>query len=393
MGNCQHYSTEEIVNFIEEQRESFLNDLRRLVEIDSNSYDKEGVNKVNNRLEMHLKEIGFDVQRFSHQKFGDDLVAVLEGDGSKHILLLGHSDTVFPRGTAAERPMIMQENKVMGPGVCDMKGGLLTGIFAVAALRHIKFNDFKRITFLCVSDEEIDEPHSDELIRKMSRQVDVALTLEAARANGDIVVSRKGVRWFTIEAFGKASHAGVEPEKGRNAILALSKQIVAIDKLNGFRPDVTLNVGVIEGGSAPNVVPDYAHMRVDLRAFTEEDLQVSINAMKEKLGKETVPGVRVTVKQEGPGDPVMPRTLQVMELEKLAQEAACELGFEVKGAQTGGGSDANLVAAEGVPVLDGLGPIGGLDHSPDEYIELSSIVPRTALLTKLIIAIAERING
>ena len=379
-----------IVSFLEERRDAYLADLRALVGIDSNSYDQEGVNRVNDWLENRLNGLGCEVERFPYEGFGDDLLAVLCGTGAKHILLLGHSDTVFPRGTAAKRPMSIQGDRILGPGTCDMKGGLLAGVYALEALRVMEFNSFGRITFLCVSDEEIEVAHSDGLIRTMSRQADAALTLEAARANGDIVTARKGLRWYSIEAFGRAAHAGVEPEKGRNAILALAHHVVALHKLNDLRPGATVNAGVIEGGSAPNVVPEYARVRVDLRAFSEEDLRVLIDAVEGQVHQEIVPDVRVTMMQEGPGDPAMPYTSKAAALEKLAKKTARELGFEVKGARTGGASDANLVAAEGTPVLDGLGPIGGLDHSPKEYIELSSVVPRTALLAGLIMAITEK---
>jgi glutamate carboxypeptidase len=199
------------------------------------------------------------------------------------------------------------------------------------------------------------------------------------------------VCWYIVEAFGKSAHAGVEPEKGRNAIVALAHKVIALDRLNGLKPDMTVNTGCIEGGSAPNVVPDYAKIRVDLRIFSKDDLQEFEDAFREQLAKTEIPGVKVAFRaEEGSYCPPMERTPAVAQLEELVQKAARELGFEVKGASTGGASDASFAAAEGTPVLDGLGPIGGLDHSPDEYIELSSIVPRTALLAKLITAISQR---
>ncbi len=382
--------SEPIVSRLEGRLETFLDELRTLTGIDSGSFDKAGVNRVNDWLESRLCALGFSVERLPQEEYGDNLVATLDGRGRGHILLLGHSDTVYARGTAAERPMTIQGDKILGPGTCDMKAGLLAGIYAVETLCQLGLDDFGRLTFLCVSDEEVEDRRSLDLIRQMGRQAGAALTLEAARPNGDIVTARKGVSWYVIEAFGRMAHAGVEPEKGRNAILALAHHILALQELNNFRPGVTVNVGFIQGGTVPNNVPEYAVMKVDIRAFSVADFEATLAAIRAQLQKETVPGVRYRLTREGTDHPPMPRTPEVAALEALAREQARELGFEVKGVATGGASDASLVAAEGVPVLDGLGPVGGLDHSPDEYIELSSIVPRTALLAKLIMAIAHR---
>jgi glutamate carboxypeptidase len=195
------------------------------------------------------------------------------------------------------------------------------------------------------------------------------------------VTARKTVRWCTLEAFGKAAHAGVEPEKGRNAILALARHLDVLDRLNGLRPGVTVNVGVIEGGRQPNVVPDYAKAGLDLRAWRNADMADLLAAIQAQLETPTVADVRMAfAAPTSSGMPAMERTPQVIALETLTQQVAAALGFRVNGAATGGASDASFVAAEGTPVLDGLGPIGGLDHGPDEYIEVESIVPRTALL-------------
>ncbi len=383
---------EPIVVFLEEKLDDYLDDLRSLVSIDSASYNQAGVNAANDWLEHRLMTMGFTVQRHPHAKFGDDLVARLPGTGQARILLLGHSDTVFPSGTAVERPMTIHGDKVLGPGTCDMKAGLLTGIYALEVLRAIGFEDFKSISYLCVSDEEIGgERHSRPLIRSEARKADVALTLEAARENGDIVSSLKGFCRYVVEAFGKSAHSGVEPEKGHNAIVALAHQIIGLKTLNGLKPGMTVNTGYVEGGSAPNVVPDYARIRVDLRAHSKNDMEEFEDAFRAQLANTELPGVKLAFRaEEGSFCPPMERTHAVEELEKLAREAAQELGFEVNGSTTGGVSDANIAADEGIPVLDGLGPIGGLDHSPDEYIELTSIVPRTSLLAKLILAISQR---
>lgn len=387
-------TTSAIFTLLENQLQTYLEDLRTLVSIDSGSYHQAGVNAVNDWLETRLAGLGFAVERQPHPELGDNLLGIRRGSGRGKIVLLGHSDTVYPPGTAVQRPMVIQGDKILGPGACDMKAGLLNGIYALEALQAIGFDAYETLYYLAVPDEEIGTRHSIPLIRATGRQADAVLTLESARENGDIVTARKMMGFYQIEAFGRAAHAGVEPEKGSNAILALAHHMLALDKLNGLRPGVTVNIGTIEGGSLPNIVPDYAKMRLDLRTFSAADMQILIEAIQAQLGKPTIPGV--TVKAALEKDSVMPameRTPAVMALEKLAQQAARELGFEIKGASTGGAADGGFAAAEGAPVLDGLGPVGGRDHSPDEYINLSSIVPRTALLAKLIMAITKHKNS
>jgi glutamate carboxypeptidase len=370
--------------FLQRRLDDYLTDLRILVSIDSGSEHKAGVDAINDWLAARLTALGCTVERHPQPNLGDNLLATLRGHGRGRIMLLGHSDTVYPVGIAAQRPMTIQEDKILGPGTCDMKAGLLSGLYALEALQHIDFADFEAIHYLCVSDEESHPRPSIPLIRETARQADAVLTLEAARANGDVVTARKGVRWYTLEAFGQAAHAGVEPEKGRSATLALVKQLAELDQFNSWRDGVTVNIGVIEGGTLPNVVANYAKARLDLRAWTDEEMEQLAQIIERQFAASPLPGVslKMTV-EDGSVTPAMPYTPAVAQLELLAREAAQSLDFDLRGARTGGSSDAAFAAAEGIPVLDGLGPIGGLDHSPNEYIELSSIVPRTALLAKL----------
>lgn len=376
--------TTEILTFLQEHLNEYLSDLRTLTAIDSGTLHKPGVDAVQCWLQERLQAMGFQVERIAQVHLGDNLFARREGEGGKRILLLGHADTVFPVGTAAQRPMQIDGNLVRGPGVCDMKGGLLAGIYAVRALDALGFRKYDALQFLIVSDEEIHDRRSIPLIRQVAKASDVAFTLEAARANGDIVTARKTALWCTVHVRGKAAHAGVEPEKGRNAILALIRHLLEIDKLNGFRPGITVNIGRIEGGTQPNVVAEEARAELDLRAWRNAEIREALDAIRAQLARPTLEGTTATldVNLES-AMPAMEHTPAVAALETLAQQIAQRLGFTVKGASTGGASDASFVAAEGVPVLDGLGPIGGLDHSPDEYIELDSIVPRTALLALL----------
>ncbi len=380
-----------IVAYLHEHLPDYLRDLELLVNQDSGSDDKAGVDAVNDWLAHRLASMGFTVTRHRQERHGDDLVARRHGQGSARIMLLGHADTVFPRGTTAERPMTIDGDLVLGPGTCDMKAGLLTGLYAVAALDHVGWDNVGTLSYVVVSDEEIAERHSIPLLMAEGPGHDAILTLEAARENGDIVTARKAVRWYTVEARGKSSHAGVEPEKGRSAVLALAHLIVQADGLNDLARGLTVNPGEIRGGGNPSVVVDRASVRFDLRAWSTADLDALAGRLRALVDTEWVPGVTMTMALEPGSDcPAMERTPGVAALEELAIAIARELGFPLRGAATGGGSDISFAGHQGTPGLDGLGPIGGLDHGPDEYILLSSIVPRTALLARLIQAIGDR---
>ena len=377
---------------IESQLQAYLADLRCLVAIDSGTYDKAGGNRVNAWLEERLVRAGFSIQRFPQDDTADHLLARLRGVGTAKILLLGHSDTVYPRGTAARRPLRLVGDRLMGPGTCDMKAGLLNGVYAIEALQKLDFADFDTLDFLCVADEEVDERSSIPLIQESLQGCDAVLTLEAARENGDIVTARKGNAVMHARARGRSAHAGVEPEKGRNAISGLMRRLLQVEALATPETGVTINIGAIAGGTMPNVVPDCAEASIDTRAFEQrelDDLTAQIQAIFAQPGDDDI---AFTLRHRL-ASPPMPRSDDVAQLERLAIQAANSLGFALRGASTGGASDSAFAAQAGVPALDGLGPIGGLDHGPDEYILKSSIVPRTALLAELIRLICGVQNG
>lgn len=380
-----------IVSYLSDHLDDYIAELEPLVNQDSGSYDKAGVDVVTAALQARFERMGFAVERVPQDRFGDDLIARRRGQGGARIMLLGHADTVFPQGTTADRPMSLGEDRIFGPGTCDMKAGILAGIYAIDALDHTGWEDYGEITFVIVSDEEIGERHSVELLMREGERHDAVLTLEAARENGDIVTARKAGCWLTVTAQGKAAHAGVEPEKGRSATLAIAHIIVDTFRLNGLKPGMTVNPGEISGGRAPNIVSDEASAHFDLRAWTNADLEALVAAFTQAAQAQPVPDVTVTIERDpGSGCPAMERTPGVVRLEEAAVRIAGELGFPLKGAATGGGSDISFAGHAGTPGLDGLGPIGGLDHGPDEYVVTSSVVPRIALLAKLMTEIAPR---
>jgi glutamate carboxypeptidase len=364
----------------------FLAELERLVNIDCGSYTPDGVNRVADAVVASLTELGAEIERIPHRptsgtpQLGDLVVGRIVGDGPR-ILLIGHMDTVFDPGTAAARPFRLAGDRATGPGVTDMKAGLLAGLHAVAALHALGARP--AVTFVANPDEEIGSPFSSSRIRELAPDHDVALVLECARANGDIVSARKGIADYRLTVTGRAAHAGVEPEKGRSAILEAAHQVLAHHALNGRWPTVTVNAGVIRGGTRPNVVAERCEVQLDLRAATTEAFEAASAEVERIAAQPTVPDIRIELEKIA-GHPPMEKSEASGRLVELAVALASDLGFELRDAATGGASDANTTAALGVPTLDGLGPIGGDDHSVDEWLDVTSIVPRTALLAGLI---------
>ncbi len=372
---------------------AYLADLATLVGIDSGSYTKPGVDRVGGWMADALRDLGGGIEVVPNPELGDTVVATFHGRGTARILVIGHTDTVFDPGTAAERPFLVEAGRAHGPGVCDMKSGLLAGVYALRALRALEpgiqpWLPCATLTFVANPDEEIGSPASTPVIRSLAAGHDAALVLENARANGDIVAARKGNLSLVLHLRGRAAHAGVEPEKGRSAVLEAAHKTVALHALNGRWPAVTCNVGVVRGGTRPNVVAEEALLEVDVRSPSRADLEAAEAAVREIAAGSTVPGVECEVELRGRHWP-MERTAAAEALAATAAGIAGRLGFPLRGASTGGASDANTTAGEGLPSLDGLGPIGGLDHSPDEYVEVDSIVPRVTLLAALIRAIGE----
>jgi glutamate carboxypeptidase len=303
------------------------------------------------------------------------------------LLLIGHMDTVFDPGTVAERSFAIDADGIAhGPGVTDMKSGLLGGLYAMRALVSAGALPFERVTFIANPDEEIGSISSTPHIRGAAADADACLVLECARANGDIVSSRKGILDARITVTGRAAHAGVEPEKGRSAVLAAADLVTRLHALNGRWDGVTVNVGVIRGGTRPNVVAEQCTLEVDLRAVRRADLETAEAEIRTLLKSLAVPDTTAEITEMARWWP-MEKLERSGRLVDHARALAGRLGFTVDDAATGGASDANTTSGMGVASLDGLGPIGGNDHSPAEYLEVASIVPRTALVAGLILAI------
>jgi glutamate carboxypeptidase len=363
--------------------------LEAMVNVDCGSYSRAGVNAIADQCETRFRAGGWEVERRAHlgenggSQLGDLVIGRLRGAGGPNILLVGHMDTVFDDGTVAERPFRIDGDVARGPGVSDMKGGLLAGFVATEVLQEAGFDAFGTITYVCNPDEEIGSPFSGPVIRELAQRHHAALVLEGARANGDIVSARKGITDYRIAIAGRAAHAGVEPEKGRSAVLEAAHVIVALHALNGRWPGVTVNVGVVQGGTRTNVVAERCELQVDLRSPELETLEAAEAEIERICGNHLVTDVSTEVVGHGWHRP-MEKKDGAARLVEIAMGVAGELGFDLRDAATGGASDANTTSAAGTPTIDGLGPVGGDDHAPAEWIDLTSVVPRIALVAGII---------
>ncbi len=333
---------------LERREPAYLSDLEELVNIESGSYTKSGVDEVASWMARRLELLGAAVERHPGEQLGDTLVATFEraADGPT-VMLIGHTDTVFEVGYLARRPFEVRADTIMGPGVSDMKSGLLAGLYALEAVRAVagrpEWLPVGRLIFVVNSDEEIGSPLSTPIIARLAQGADAALVLEAARANGDIVSARKGMMHMSATVHGRSAHAGVEPEKGRSAVLEAAHKTVALHALNGRWDGVSVNVGSLSGGTRPNIVAEEACLTIDMRARLAAEQDAAEAAIRDILDRSTVPDVRTDVEVLARARP-MEKTAASARLVELAVALARALGFELVDAATGGASDAKTPA-------------------------------------------------
>jgi glutamate carboxypeptidase len=372
--------TKRLLEYCRAHQPWMLELVETLVAIESPTDDKAAVDRCGVTLASRLEQMGGAVQRVASTSAGDHLVARF-GSGSRQVLLLGHFDTVWPMGTLARMPLVAKEGFLHGPGVLDMKAGLALGMLATRAiLEQAPLGDVG-ITMLWTTDEETGSHTSRALIETEAARSDAVLVLEPALAGGALKTSRKGCGQYELTVRGVSAHAGVDPRKGVNAIRELAHQVLAVDAIRDLERGISVNVGVISGGSRPNVVPDFATATVDVRAQTMLDADAVDQAMRAL--RAVTPGAHLDVS----GDfnrPPMERSEGVIRLFGVAKSVAADLGFELHEGGTGGGSDGNFTAALGIPTLDGLGAIGDGAHALHEHVELASLPARAALIAGLL---------
>ena len=385
-GQDPERSREEAARLLEHVRslsDEFVDFLARLCRIESPTDSPAAQGEIHALLGPALEGIGYDVRIVPGKVSGDHLLAmpVRRTRGAPGQLLIGHSDTVWPMDTLERMPVLITDGRLHGPGSLDMKGGVAQIIFALRALRELGHEPGVTPVVFVNSDEEVGSPDSRRYVRLLARRVDRALVLEPSLgANGLIKTARKGVGRFEIAIRGKAAHAGLEPETGASAILELSHVIQTLNQLNDPVRGTTVNVGLIDGGTRPNVVAAEATASVDVRVRTAEDgrrLEERVYAIEPRdpdVSIEISGGIKVNPLER------TPRNVRLWERAKAAGE---ELGFELGEAMAGGGSDGNTTSLF-TATLDGLGCVGDGAHADHEHIVIQPSVDRCALLAKLL---------
>ena len=351
-----------------------------MVQYESPSHNKDAVDELGQYLADVFRGAGARITMHWSDRFGDHMQADFDGEGPR-ILVLGHHDTVWDVGTLKTMPFREENGRLFGPGVLDMKSGLAQALFAIDALRAVRGKVPRAVTVLSVTDEEVGSESSRKITERVARECAAVLVLEPSFGpHGALKTARKGVGNYTVRVKGKAAHAGLDPRKGANAILELSRQLLKIEKFSDLEEGITVNPGVIRGGTRTNVVAAEASCEIDARV-----IKLSQAAqLDKKFGALKPINQRCQIEVEGGiNRPPMERTPAGSKLFKLAREIGTEIGLELKEAAVGGGSDGNFTAALGVPTLDGLGPVGEGAHAVNESVVIAQLIPRTVLLARL----------
>ncbi len=366
----------DLLTYMRSQQDSMVGFLRQLVNIESQTEDKTGVDEVGRLLASRLVNLGATISSFEQTTAGNHLLGVLGGGKGSPIAMILHMDTVHPAGTLARRPTRIVDGCFYGPGAYDMKGSHVIAIYALRALRALNLMPSREIRILFTSDEETGSHTSRPLIEQAARDAALAMVMEPALPDGRLKSSRKGVGDFRVTAHGRASHAGAEHQKGINAIHEIALQVAKIQALTDYERGVTFSVGDIRGGGIVNVVPDRASILVDTRAATLRDAEW---ITRQLYGlKPLLPGAALIIEGEF-NRPPMECDAQRLSVFGKVHQIGKDIGLDIAHGPSGGGSDASFTAAIGVPTLDGFGAVGDGAHAEHEHVIVSSLPERAAL--------------
>jgi glutamate carboxypeptidase len=373
--------------FIDDRREEMLALWRDLVNRDSGSADKAGVDALQNSIKGILEREGAVVRIVEHEKAGNTLIAEIGGERpAPPVIFLGHVDTVFKAGTAEQRPFTIKDGKAFGPGVLDMKGGVVAFLYAIKALNAAGYAE-RPVKVLLAGDEETGHAGSNaaEVIGAEAAGAAAAFNCETGFVDDALVVGRKGVVQFDMEVRGVAAHVGNDPENGRSAIVEIAHKLLEIEKLTDWQVGTTYNVGVIEGGTVANATPDYAKIKIDVRFVTEDAIDKIGRQLAAVAAKTYVPGTTTTLTRRTSFQ-TMRTTEGVKRLFALVSDTCAENGLAAPYEKTvGGGSDSAYTVIAGVPTVCAMGVKGGRNHSADEYAVVETLFERAKLLAACVL--------
>lgn len=382
-----------IVDWLGEQRGAMLALLEKLVNTDGGSYDREGVNRVGEHLRTFLESQGIACETLANERFGDALRATVadraeaRAGANSTIVLMGHRDTVFPKGEPSRRPFRLENGRAYGPGVCDMKAGLVMNAFVLAAFQKAG-RAARPLVGLFTSDEEIGSPECRPLIENEARRARAVFNSEPGRPGNAVITGRKGGVFMRLRITGRAAHSGANYGYGISAIEELARKIIALHALTNLDKGITVNVGTIGGGQTVNTVAPNAEAEIDLRFVTPADREAAMAEIRRIVETANVPGTTAELEIAGEFLPLVPsrESEALFEHYRGCSRAA---DFEVKSEFTGGCADSGFAAAVGAPTICGVGPVGGKAHSPEEYLEVDTIVPRAQTLALAIMRLDE----
>ncbi|MEP7336797.1 MAG: M20 family metallopeptidase [Acidobacteriota bacterium] len=373
-----------LFNHFNARQQVILDAIRLLVERETTSREEARLNEIAGLVAVRLQELGGEIELTPQPGYGTHLRARFNfghNPASPRLLVIGHLDTVWPVGTLERMPFrVTPEGAAHGPGIFDMKSGVVIATESLNAIRAFGLQTRRPVTLLLTCDEEIGSKTSRSLVEEEAKGAAAALVLEPPVTGGVVKTGRKGIGVFNIRAIGRAAHAGLDPRKGVNAIVELSHQVVKLAGMNDHERGVTVSVGLMNGGSALNVVPAEATAKADVRFWTPEDGERIVNEIRGLTPVLEEAQLEIT---GGVNRPPMPRSEKNIALYEHAKALAAEIGFDLKETVVGGGSDGNFTAAMGVPTLDGLGIDGAGAHADHEHIIVSDIPRRATLLTRL----------
>lgn len=386
-------SENEITAWLGTQQDAMVTLLREMVDIDSGSYNKAGIDAVGSVVKRFLESHGLTIDTLPQSRHGDCLRASIPGqapsnhhhpqNSGRNIVLMGHRDTVFPDGEALRRPFTIRDGLAYGPGVADMKSGLTMNCFILAAFA--KFGGAPApLVGLFTGDEEIGSPEGRPVIEAEAKQARVVFNSEPGRVSGNVVTGRKGGVFMVFRVIGKAAHSGGNFSAGISAIEELAHKIQAIHALTDIDRGITLNVGLVSGGQSVNTVAPWAEGQIDLRYIDPEDKNDLMARISAIIQRSFVPGTHSELIIKGEFLPLT-QSPSARRLFELYVESAAASGFQTDGEFTGGCADSGFTAAQGTPTICAVGPVGGNAHSPEEFLRIDSLVPRAQACARAIL--------